>query len=385
MADGAAAATAPAEPATETPVEQRAPMTETLTRPAHDAVTDGQARRPTKFMLDLTRAMRQAAGEARQSALAQFRVDVEHHTAEAQAACEAAAAEARRRADEDITALAEWETAEIARIRRETEEGITARHARLETEIADQMARLDEEVARVRARVSAFEAEMDAFFQHLAQEDDPGRFAGLAEQLPEAPAFDAWTPEIGDAAPELTANDTAEDGAGEPAAGTATVADQPADPDAGMPPMLPDDFAAAEAEAAEWVAVDDASPEAEVAAEMTAATDTAPEADGEGAAPWPPASAAAAAVTTSVRTQVAVVGLVSVASIATFKRLLARSAGVHGVAVASGPDGEFLFTATHDSTLDMPATVAAIQGFDVEVMESGPGIVMARAVDPEVV
>jgi hypothetical protein len=76
---------------------------------------------------------------------------------------------------------------------------------------------------------------------------------------------------------------------------------------------------------------------------------------------------------------------VSVASIATFKRLLARAAGVRTVQVASGPDGEFLFTATHDEGVDMPAAVAGIQGFDIEVLESEPGSVSARAVDPEAV
>ena len=419
--DPAAVATpqegAVAEPAVETPAEQRTPMTDTMTRPALESSLEAPARKPTKFMLDLTRAMRQAADEARESALAQFRGDVERHTTDARAACEAAAAEARLRADDDIAALAEWETAEIERIRRETEEGTTARHARLEAEIAGQAARLDEEMARIRARVDTFEAEMDAFFAHLLQEEDPGRFAGIAEQLPEPPAFDAWTPATmtwtpdpvmadagtgsGGDAPTATADGTTSDmaaaataegsdgatGAGDP--GSAAEMDMPADPtgdpDAGMPPMLPNDFAAAEAEAAGWVAADEPASDAAAPADASVPADAALEAEADPSAPWPPVSAPAAAATTSVRTQVAVVGLVSVASIATFKRLLARAPGVHGVQVTSGPDGEFLFTATHDSTLDVAAAVGGIQGFEVEVMESGPGIVMARAVDPEVV
>jgi hypothetical protein len=85
-----------------------------------------------------------------------------------------------------------------------------------------------------------------------------------------------------------------------------------------------------------------------------------------------------------VRTQVAVVGLVSVASIATFKRTLSRVQGVHGVQVSSGPDGEFLFNVAHDDSLDMPTAVAGVQGFEVEILESGPGIVSCKAVDPEV-
>ena len=48
-------------------------------------------------------------------------------------------------------------------------------------------------------------------------------------------------------------------------------------------------------------------------------------------------------------TQVVVVGLVSVASIATFKRQLGRLPGVKNVGVSSGPDGEFIFTVGHGS------------------------------------
>ena len=148
-----------------------------------------------------------------------------------------------------------------------------------------------------------------------------------------------------------------------------------------MPQMQAGDFAAAEAEAADWVTADQLTSRAVADAEPPPSRDGATEAS----EPWPPAVKPAPEAPVATRTQVAVVGLVSVASIATFKRLLARVPGVRAVQVASGPDGEFLFSATHDDTLDMRATVAGIQGFEVEVVESGPGIVSARAVDPEVV
>jgi hypothetical protein len=151
--------------------------------------------------------------------------------------------------------------------------------------------------------------------------------------------------------------------------------------------MKEGDFAAAEAEAAVWSDPSDAPTEADSAAATDAGVDgtvaapDAPVAD----APVADAASADAPVAPVTRTQVAVVGLVSVASIATFKRLLARAAGVRGVQVASGPDGEFLFAATHDENVDMPAAVAAIPGFEIEVLGSEPGSVNARAVDPEAV
>ena len=46
-------------------------------------------------------------------------------------------------------------------------------------------------------------------------------------------------------------------------------------------------------------------------------------------------------------TKVVVSGLVSVASIAAFKRGVARTQGVASVGVTSGPDGEFVFMVSH--------------------------------------
>jgi hypothetical protein len=376
------------------PAATRSDMTETATQLAVEA-TDLRARKPTKFLADLTRAMRQAADEARQSALAQFQADVERHTAAARGTCEVAATDARRRADEDITSLGEWETAEIARIRRETEEGITARHGQLEAELAAQTAQLEAELARVSGEVEAFAARMNTFFEGLQKEEDPARFAGMAEQLPEPPTFAAWVvaavPTTDHAPLQIWSEDTAPDEAAAELASTT-------DPDTGMPAMQQSDFAAAEAEAAAWSAEEaesvaeatatvDADAEAEVEAapdpetapshdETTAATDAA------AAEQWP--TPATPARPTTVRTQVAVVGLVSVASIATFKRTLSRVQGVHSVQVSSGPDGEFLFNVSHDDSLDMPTAVAGVQGFEVEILEAGPGIVSCKAVDPEV-
>ena len=64
---------------------------------------------------------------------------------------------------------------------------------------------------------------------------------------------------------------------------------------------------------------------------------------GGSAAPAPRAPAPKAAATS----QVVVTGLVSVASIASFKRHLGRVAGVQSVGVSSGPDGEFVFKVAH--------------------------------------
>jgi hypothetical protein len=379
-ARAAATETTPAPATQTTPTAAPAPATVAATTAAPSTAADPAAElrgRKSTFMADLTRAMRVAADDARQSTLAQFQADVDRHMDTARSTIETAAADARRRADEDVAALGEWEKAEMARIRAETEQGITARHGRLETELAEQSARLDQELRRVRQRVDTFNAEMDAFFQRLLLEEDPARFAGMAEQLPEPPAFTLWSADAPAAPRKSPPEGPASRGIRDASApGRSDNSGPRTDEPTGMPAMKPDDFAAAEAEAADWVATSDG-PDA--ATEASAPTDAPP------AGATAAETAAASGAATDAKTQVAVVGLVSVASIAAFKRLLGRVPGVRAVQVASGPDGEFVFAATHDATVDMPAAVKGLQGFEVELVQSGPGVVNARAVDPEVV
>jgi hypothetical protein len=82
-------------------------------------------------------------------------------------------------------------------------------------------------------------------------------------------------------------------------------------------------------------------------------------------------------------TQVVVSGLVSVASIASFKRHLGRLAGVQNVAVASGPEGEFVFNLTHRADLSFRDAIPTMPGFAARVTNTGDGVVHVTARDPE--
>jgi len=82
-------------------------------------------------------------------------------------------------------------------------------------------------------------------------------------------------------------------------------------------------------------------------------------------------------------TQVVVTGLVSVASIASFKRHLGRLHGVTAVAVASGPDGEFVFNVTHRPDVSFRDGIPTMPGFAARVTASGDGVVNVTARDPE--
>jgi hypothetical protein len=82
-------------------------------------------------------------------------------------------------------------------------------------------------------------------------------------------------------------------------------------------------------------------------------------------------------------TQVVVTGLVSVASIASFKRHVGRLPGVTAVQVASGPDGEFVFNVTHRPDVSFRDAIPSMPGFAARVTATGDGVVNVTARDPE--
>ena len=166
--------------------------TEPVTTPeAASAPTPAPERKANKFMADLTRAMQAAAESARADSLERFATDAKAHIEGIHATSADEATELRKRADDDIASVREWSKAEIARIREETDERVTDRKERLEREIEAHAAEIEARIERVQSRVASFETEMAAFFERLLSEDDPTRFASMAETLPEPPPFDA--------------------------------------------------------------------------------------------------------------------------------------------------------------------------------------------------
>jgi hypothetical protein len=85
----------------------------------------------------------------------------------------------------------------------------------------------------------------------------------------------------------------------------------------------------------------------------------------------------------STSTQVVVVGLVSVASIASFKRHLGRLPGVQSVGVSSGPDGEFLFAVNHAADVVLRDAIPSMPSFQARVTGHGDGTLNVSAHDPE--
>ena len=428
-------------------------------------------RKPNKFMADLSKAMQAAAETAREETLARFHADAKAHIDGIQSSTSTEVTDLRKKADDDVAAIREWSKAEIARIREETDQRVTARKTALEREIEEFNETIEWRVQRVQARVDAFEAEMAAFFERLLAEDDPTRFAAMAESLPEPPPFDGDTAEltaettaepvaafvaepvpelviepvgeptfeptaeptfepVGELATEADQSDAAAEPTFEPVGESATEADRSDAPDgfgqveassvepvadaidspsydpawgseptaeastdAGEPAVaepgfgegasendprlamlgLTPDFAAAEAEAAASSATDDGSDDEipELADDAVAArlADLVPDGD---STPNP-----------TLITRVTVTGLISVASIAGFKRHLSRAAGVQAVGVSSGPDGEFVFAVTHGPDVVLRDLIPTLPGFAARVTAETEGQLTVAARDPE--
>ncbi|MCU0477162.1 MAG: hypothetical protein MUE92_00195 [Chloroflexi bacterium] len=459
-----------------------------------------QARRPTKFLADLTRAMQAAAEQARSATLEQYRAEGTTVIEQIHARSATGATELRRHADDDVSAIKDWSKAEIARIREETERRVASRREQLEGQLERHAAIIEHEIEKVRGRISTFEGEMGTFFDDLLREEDPAVFAARAASLPEPPSFEnldddaiaALLQEPGVGVPEPAEAAVAEPAEVEPAAEPAfeAVVAEPA----GVEPAADAETAAlveapaealVEADANVDTAVEaavDMATEAEVEVDATAVDETPldreaamaaiqaaaeaadshetetpadpaedpadvagaaePEPEAQADAATPPtesetpepgldprlamlgltpdfaaaemaAAEAAAAMaddeevpeiggdalemrlaglvpgeapaptTETVTTQVIVTGLVSVASIASFKRHLGRLAGVAHVGVSSGPDGEFLFAVQHEQGSSLRDLIPTLPGFGARVVGASDGVVHVSAQDPQ--
>jgi hypothetical protein len=297
------------------------------------SVNETAARHPNRFLADLTQAMRATAETARQATIEQCHTDAKAYTEQLHARTDDEAASLRKAAEADVSAIRDWSKAEVERIRVETEQRIARRRELLEQELQEYNSAIELEIERVTKRVEAFEGEVAQFFEQLLQEADPTVFASMAAQMPDPPAF--------------TETDR----------GTLTV-DLKARREQIMRPT--------------GVTASDDGPGNGVPEAPQEAVEGAVEAAAEESKPAGPES-----------TQVVVVGLVSVASIATFKRQLGRLPGVKNVGVSSGPDGEFIFTVGHNPDVQLNTLIPTLPQFQARVVNEREGVLNVSAHDPE--
>jgi hypothetical protein len=386
--------------------------------PSRSTSEPSVAKKPTKFVLDLTRAMQAAAEESRAQTMGQFQADAKTFIEGIHSRSAVEATDLRKRSDDDIAGIQDWSKAEIARIREETQGKIAERKLGLERELEEHAGQIEYEIDRVQSRVAGFELEMERFFEQLVTEADPTQIAVMAQTLPEPPSFDAsvpWQPSaavaelIGDT-PVAATSSPAETESEAPPEGSAEVVDS----EAAMAAIEAAHHAAETAEgeaapadettqgetptdendprlAALGLASNFDAAEAEAAAEATTAEDEIPTMGDDalaarlaGLVPTEGEAEARPARAASEQTsKVVVSGLVSVASIASFKRHLGRVSGVQSVGVSSGPDGEFVFTVHHDDAVNLSEVVPGLPGFRARVTNAADGVVSVTAHDPE--
>jgi hypothetical protein len=306
------------------------------------SVNETAARHPNRFLADLTQAMRSTAEMARQATIDQCQADAKAYTEQLHARTDDEAASLRKAAEADVSSIRDWSKAEMERIRVETEQRISRRRELLEQELQEYNSSIEYEIERVQKRVGTFETEVAAFFEQLLQESDPTVFASMAAQMPDPPTFNAA--DRGSLTQDMRARREELMRGGSDSSAAAAVA-APVAPGARQPVEASDDGAAARA------------------------------ASGRTAAPVKPAG--------SESTQVVVVGLVSVASIATFKRQLGRLPGVKNVGVSSGPDGEFIFTVGHATDTTLNTLIPTLPNFQARVVSEREGVLNVSAHDPE--
>jgi len=180
--------------------------------------------------------------------------------------------------------------------------------------------------------------------------------------------LDAAAGDSAGAEAEITADAAPDETPPDP--GTREMAEPEVDPRLAMLGLTPD-FAAAEMAAVEMAAaeIDDLP---EISGDALAARLS-------GLVPGDAPAADEAAVTT----QVVVTGLVSVASIASFKRHMGRLVGVGHVGVSSGPDAEFVFAVSHDPATALRDLLPTLPGFAARVVGTGDGVIHVSAQDPQ--
>lgn len=394
--------------------------------------SSGGARRPNKFMADLTKAMQTAAETARDETMSRLQAEAKTSVEQIHERSAQEATNLRRQADDDVASIREWSKAEIARIREETDQRIAERKATLEQEIEQHAGQIERRIERVQGRVSAFEEDMAAFFARLLAEEDPTAFAAMAQNLPEPPPFDtddllappttryepparsrktadeAPQPEARDSASAMAAIQAAAEEAERPEPNLAVApsfeAEAPVEPPVEAVVIEPEaqpepepepqpqpeaedprlaalagsaDFAAAEAEAAVAAGTSDMTEEIPTIADDALAARLAGLVPGSGQNGAPVTSGEA------TTTQIVVTGLISVASIASFKRHLGRVPGVQSVGVSSGPEGEFIFAVHHGPEVILREAIPGLPGFRARVTGGKDSTVEVAAHDPE--
>ena len=342
-----------------------APPNEVAPTPAvRRADAEGRGgKRENPIVAGLIRAMREAAVASRSETTTRLQAEATARIEAIRAESTDEAAALRKRVDDDIAAIREWSKVEMARVKAETEHRIEERRADAINESQRHLDTVEQLVQQVQATVTAFETDMDRFFERLLAENDPARLAALAEQAPDAPDLsgelstaNGWT------TMDLGSND-------EPESFDGVLASDSDDAEAPAETHTLGAAAETEAEDACTEGLDLASAELVPATVMAAAArraDTpAEEQTDDGAT-----------------SRLHVSGLSSVAGISAFKGAIGGLSGVRSVSVSTGERGVFVYTVNHDQETDLAAAIADLSAFSVQITKADGDSMNVTAHEP---
>jgi hypothetical protein len=380
-----------------------------------DSATPGEpSGNGNDLLASLVVAMRDVAEHERESSLAGLRGSVEEAIATLRQRASAGADELRQRAETDIAGIGEWVKVETARIVAEGDRKIEGRRQQLTTQLTDHEQQGQHEIESLHARVAEYERELAAFFAQLNEIDDPAAFGAAAKRMPRPPTLagqaapaspsapatptaPASTPAPSEApaAPDAETTDTSaaddeaqmvanhrtrldalglarDESAAEPAAAEAAAEEASAEPTTVESPPLEATTSGNETEEAEPLATtnepltEDDNPLRTRLAELDAAI-------GPDEAKDKDAGAGAQGRASEVATAIVVHGLGSFGAITSFKQALERVDGVHGISLALGPTGEFVYRATHDAGFDVVGAIEKVENGAAQIERQPDG------------
>ncbi|HSL32757.1 MAG TPA: hypothetical protein VK871_03850 [Candidatus Limnocylindrales bacterium] len=159
--------------------------------------------RAPAFLTELVRAMHATIDAERERAAEETERRREEHVATIHARRDAETERMRELADEDLSAVDAWAETERERIQAERDRRAAAVRADLELSLTEHKSQIDREIEAVDEAVSAYRAEVDAFFADLDRETDPVAIAQHARRRPEFPTLDAIAQRVAATSPEI--------------------------------------------------------------------------------------------------------------------------------------------------------------------------------------
>lgn len=312
-----------------------------------------------QFLSSLTAAMRRVADDARETSLADARAAIAAKIASMRAAATARSDELRNRAEQDVTGVGEWSRAEIVRIEAETQRKIEQRRAQLAEQLDEHDRRSSTEIAALEAQVEHYEGELALFFSQLGEISDPDTFISAARRMPRLPSPDGEPSAEADSGTPLSAEEDEAEAAGHQERLRDLGIDRNGDTDMAEGGATP---------------TNGTEPEPEDAPRADATTNASPLA----AVPAAPPAPSIGDATVDTTTTLAAVGLGSFGAVTSFKTALEKAEGVTAVRLSLGSGGEFMYTVTHRTDVDLVEVATAAQP-GATVQRNADGVVHVSA------